>query len=88
MSFLILAVCHLQYLAHDAWRAADSILVRVGATLLNGLFPNFQLFSVGDRVASGQSLTVVPVAGLIAYGLAYGALYLFFACACFRRREL
>jgi len=88
LSFLVLVVCHLQYLAHEAWQTAGSPAARIGGGLLGLLFPNFQLFNVGEFLAAGQPLEGALVARVAAYGVAYAAVFLALAIGAFRRREL
>ena len=88
LSFLVLAVCHLQYLAHDAWRTGGSAAERIGGGLLGLLFPNFQLFNLSELLAAGQPLEGALVGRVAIYGLAYVFVFLALAIGAFRRREL
>jgi ABC-type transport system involved in multi-copper enzyme maturation permease subunit len=88
LSFLALVICHLQYLARDAWQGAGSLAARVGGALLGLLFPNFQLFNAGEFLAANQPLDGAFVGRTALYGLAYVAVFLGLAIAAFRRREI
>ncbi len=86
-SFLVLAICHLQYLARDAWQSGHGWLERIGGGLVGLTFPNFQLFGLEltDGAAGGQLL----LAGRVAlYGALYIAVFLALAVWSFRRREI
>ena len=86
-SFLVLVICHLQYLARDAWQADHGWGERVGAGLIGLVFPNFQLFGSGYLDAGGTVL--VAEAGRISlYGFAYTAVFLGLAVWSFHRREI
>jgi len=88
MSFLVLVVCHLQYLARDAWQHAEGLLARLGAGFVGLLFPNFQLFNLGDRLVGGNAVSAGTVLGVGAYALVYIAVILGLAVFSFRRREI
>ncbi len=86
-SFLVLTICHLQYLAHDVWRSGAGWAARIGGGAIGLLFPNFQLFGAeySDFGSAGEWL----LAGRVAiYGLGYAAVFLALAVWSFRRREI
>jgi ABC-type transport system involved in multi-copper enzyme maturation permease subunit len=87
-SFLVLAICHLQYLARDAWQTGYGWLERFGGGLIGLVFPNFQLFG-GEYLTSGAGgPDPLLVARVALYGLAYTAVFLALAVWSFRRREI
>ena len=89
MSFFVLLICQLQYIARDAYADAEgAAAVLLG--LIGWIFPNFQLFNVGDQMvyAVETPLGAGTVAGIAAYGLVYVAVFLFLAQLSFRRREI
>lgn len=88
MSFLVLVICHLQYLARDAWHHAHGVLARLGAGAIGLLFPNLQLFNVGDRLVGGDTVAAGTVAGVAAYAMVYIVVILGLAIFSFRRREI
>jgi len=88
ISFLIVLICHLQYLAQESWQKLGSGLARGAALLLASVFPNFQMFSVGDRIAAGQPIDPAVLGGSAAYGGLYLAVFLALAIHLFRRREI
>lgn len=88
LAFLVVLICHLQYLAHESWRRMGWGVGRAAAMVIATIFPNFQLFNVGDRVADGEALSTTVVAGSAAYGLLYAAVFVGLAVFVFRRREI
>jgi ABC-type transport system involved in multi-copper enzyme maturation permease subunit len=88
MSFFVLVVCHLQFLARDAWSHLDSVLAKAAVAFLGLVFPNFQLFNFGDRVAGGRGLPAELAATAAGYALIYVAVILALAVFSFRKREI
>lgn len=88
ISFLIVLICHLQYLAHESWQKVSSGIARIATLLLAAVFPNFQMFNVGDRIAAGQALDPAVLWGSAGYGVLYLAVFLGLAIYVFRRREI
>jgi hypothetical protein len=86
--FFILVICHLQYLAQDAYLRAGSTAGTVLSGLIAAVFPNFQVFTLADSLAAadlpswGQGLRVTAYA--LGYVAAAGGLAVF----SFRRREI
>ena len=87
-SFLVLAICHLQYLARDAWQTGHGWLERIGGGLIGLVFPNFQLFGGEYLTAGAGGPEPLLVARVAFYGLAYTAVFLALAVWSFRRREI
>lgn len=89
VGFLVLVICHLQYIAQDVWSRADlSLLGRIGAGTVAFLFPNFQVFNLGDDVAAGGAVTGSHGARIALYAVVYIAVVLGLAVFSFRRREI
>lgn len=87
-SFLVLAICHLQYLARDAWQTGHGWGERLGGGFIGLVFPNFQLFG-GEYLNSGAGGAALVTAGRVAaYGVLYTAVFLALAVWSFRRREI
>ena len=85
--FLVLVICHLQYLARDAWHAGHGWVERLGGGFIGLVFPNFQLFGGGEYLDAGAE--ALAAAGRVAtYGLAYTTVFLALAVWSFRRREI
>lgn len=88
LSFLIVLICHLQYLAQESWQRMATVSGRVGGFLLAMVFPNFQMFAVGDRIAAGHAVPAAVAASSLGYGLIYVIVLLGLAVFIFRRREI
>jgi len=90
VSFCILVVCQLQYIARDAYGDMEQ---GVGRLLVQGLgliFPNFQLFNVGDQLlfTSQEALPAATILRITLYACVYIAGFLLLAHLSFRRREI
>ena len=85
--FLVLVICHLQYLAQDAYARGGSLAGRLIAGGMAAVFPNFQLFNLADSMGDA----VPPSVHALRIGL-YAAGYMIAACGlavyCFRKREI
>ncbi len=88
LSFVVLLICHLQYLARDAWTQMDFALVQVAVFMLATVFPNFQVFNIGDQVALGESIPIGLTVRIIGYALAYVVVFNLLAVFSFRKREI
>lgn len=88
MGFFVVVVCHLQYLARDAWDRLGNWFAKLGAAALAFFFPNFQLFNLGDLIALGQPAPLRVLGSVAAYGVVYLAAILAVAVFLFRRREI
>ncbi|MEX2381979.1 MAG: ABC transporter permease subunit [Opitutales bacterium] len=88
LSFFILIICHIQYLAREAWADIAFLPVQLVVWLVGFVFPNFQLFNIADQVALGQSIPMDIVGRIVAYGLIYVAVFNFLAIYSFRKREI
>lgn len=88
MGFLFLVICHLQYLAQDAYGRAGTLLGRVTAGLLAAVFPNFQLFALGDALTGTDIPPALHTARIAVYAAGYCALACGLAIFSFRKREI
>lgn len=88
MSFFMLVICHLQYLAHDTYAQVASLPLRLLVRLLGYVFPNFQVFNLADQVATGVGLDADVVLRVAGYALAYIAVIGGLAVYSFRNREI
>ncbi|MDR1789480.1 MAG: ABC transporter permease [Opitutaceae bacterium] len=88
VSFFVLLICHLQYLARDADAHIANPVARFLTRLLGHVFPNFQLYNITDQIARDTALPggLVLTAALTA--LFYNAVILALAALAFRRREI
>ena len=88
ISFVVLLICHLQYLALDAWQQVDFFPVRIAVFILASVFPNFQMFNIGDQVALGESIPIAIILRIVAYALVYIVVFNLLAVFSFRKREI
>jgi ABC-type Na+ efflux pump permease subunit len=90
VSFFIFLICQLQYIAHDAWSQVDSPLLQPLIWLLDKLFPNFQLFAVGELLVFPEKIPVPggAIAAAIGYGIFYIVVFAALAVGSFRSREI
>ena len=90
VSFFILIICQLQYIARDAYTGMEAGWERGFVFALGLIFPNFQLFNVGDQLVFDveQALPAAVVLRMTAYGLIYTVAFILLAQLNFRRREI
>jgi ABC-2 type transport system permease protein len=90
VSFFMLIICQLQYIARDAYTTIENTFVQWLVRLLGLIFPNFQLFNVGDQLVFGtEKLLPQDVVLMIAgYGLIYTVAFILLAQINFKRREI
>ncbi len=88
-SFFILIICQLQYIARNAYTDLEGP-ARWFMQILSLLFPNFQLFNVGDSLVFSENagLPFVTVLQIVFYGLVYTSAFLLLAQASFKYREI
>lgn len=86
--FFVLVICHLQYLARDAWGTVDNAFVGIVVQVLSFIFPNFQLFNLADEIGQGAGVEGAVALRVAAYGLAYIAAIGGLAVYSFRNREI
>ena len=90
VSFFIYLICLLQYIALDAWKGVSSPVLRGLVWLLSKVFPNLQLFAVGDLLLFTQKSPIPnsAVAAAIGYAIFYVVLFTALAVASFSSREI
>lgn len=86
--FCILVICHLQYLAQDAYTRGEPSLGRFAGRVLASVFPNFQLFTMADSIAAADGPPWADVGRLTVYALGYAAAACLLAVFSFRKREI
>ena len=89
VAFFVLVVCQLQYIAREAYAETAEGLMRWLVALVAWVFPNFQLFNVGDQMVllSNAGLPLDTTIRIVGYGLFYMAVFLSLALLHFRRRQ-
>lgn len=88
MGFFVLVVCHLQYIAEEASVRSGSSVVRGLSGLIGLLFPNFQLFSLGDGLGEGGAVPWSRIARVTVYAAGYMVAAGVLAVLSFRKREI
>jgi hypothetical protein len=90
VSFFMLIICQLQYIARDAYLSIENIVVQWLVRLLSLVFPNFQLFNVGDQLVFGSEklLSQNIVLMIAGYGLIYTVVFILLAQVNFKQREI
>lgn len=90
VSFLAMMIAQLEYIARDQVSGAEGGMLAVLLKVVSWLFPNMQLFNIGDTLVlgMGEPLGMGLFFSLVGYGLLYTFLYLGVAVWVFRQREL
>lgn len=98
ISFFVMIICQLQYIARDNWSDLENPFLRGLVWLLGLLFPNLQMFNVGELLVfptAANLLTTAPkqlstgaYLGLLLYGAVYIVALLGLSAYSFRRREI
>jgi ABC-type transport system involved in multi-copper enzyme maturation permease subunit len=88
LGFFVLIICHLQYLAREAYAQTGALAVRLSMRLLGSFFPDFQVFNLGDQVAAGQGIPWEVATRAGAYAVIYIAGFGALAVYSFRHREV
>lgn len=90
VSFFVLIICQLQYIARDAYSGMEAGWERLLVFGLGLIFPNFQLFNVGDQLVFEveQAMPVVTILQITAYGLIYTVAFILLSQVNFSRREI
>lgn len=88
MGFFVLVICHLQYLARDAYGQVASAPLRLLVQLLGYVFPNFQVFNLADQIGVGQGIGTEVFLRVAGYALIYIAVIGALTVYSFRNREI
>lgn len=86
--FMILVICHLQFLAENATGNSDSVVGRLIAGGLSVVVPDFQLFDFTGSLGSGDTIVWSEFARLTLYVIGYVVAVCCLASFTFRRREI
>ncbi len=86
--FFVLVICHLQYLAQDAYVRGGTWFGRAVAGTIGALFPNFQVFALADSLSALEAPPWSHVARVGVYALGYIAAACGLAIFSFRHREI
>src|SRR5688572_8070998 len=71
--FFILVICHLQYLAQDAYARGGTLTGRLVGGGIAALFPNFQVFALADTLVAGEAPSGGQLGRIALYALGYVA---------------
>ena len=90
VSFFFMLVGQLQYIAEESYREITFLPLRWVVQALAWVFPNLQVFNVGDQLGHMEAagLPLFVVLQLLLYAAAYILVYLWLAWWNFKRREL
>jgi hypothetical protein len=88
MGFFILVICHLQYLARDAYSQVSVLPLRLLVQGLSYVFPNFQVFNLADQIGIGHGIDSLVFLRVGGYALAYIAVFGGLAVYSFSQREI
>ena len=90
VAFFVELICQLQYVALDNWKNVESPALQTLVWLLSKVFPNFQLFSIGDLLVFPMANPVphAAVAAALGYGVFYVVAILALAVFSFLGREI
>lgn len=90
VSFIGVLICQLQYVAHDTWQDVENSLLQFILQIVGLLFPNFQMFNIGQPLtfpdSGGEIETAVPL--ILGYGVVYVFVFLGLAVFAFRAKEV
>ncbi len=86
--FFVLVICHLQYLAQDAYARAGAWSGRVLGGLIASVFPNFQVFALADSLSAADAPPWAHVVRVAGYALGYVVVACGLAVFSFRQREI
>lgn len=88
MGFFVLVICHLQYLAQDAYARGGALVGEVLGRGIAAIFPNFQLFALADTLVASEAPVGGDIARIALYALGYTLVAGGLAVFSFRRREI
>ena len=88
MGFFMLVICHLQYLARDAYSHVTALPLRLLVQGLGYVFPNFQVFNLADQIGIGQGIDSLVFVRVSGYALIYIAVFGGLAVYSFSQREI
>jgi|GEM_PF-108296 ABC-type transport system involved in multi-copper enzyme maturation permease subunit len=86
--FLILVICHLQFLMQEAAARSGSAITHGLAGWLSLLLPNFQIFDFSSGIGLGDGFVWSDLARVTLYSLGYVTAVCALTCVSFRGREI
>jgi hypothetical protein len=88
VGFVLTVICHLQYLLRETGAAGAGDLGGYALAVLGLIFPNFQLFNLGELIAAEGGLGAALGFGVAGYGALYVVVYTALAAYFFSKRDL
>ncbi|MEM1222474.1 MAG: ABC transporter permease subunit [Verrucomicrobiota bacterium] len=90
VSFFVLIICQLQYIARDAYLDMENGPLRLMTQAMSLIFPNFQLFNVGDQLVfdNADLLPATTAVQIAVYGMIYMITFVLLSQIHFKRREI
>jgi ABC-type transport system involved in multi-copper enzyme maturation permease subunit len=90
VAFFAQLICQLQYIARDSWQRVENPAVQTLVWLLGKVFPNFQVFNLGELVIFPlkNPISSLDLASAGGYGVIYIMVFLALAVFSFRTREI
>ncbi|MEO0796482.1 MAG: ABC transporter permease subunit [Verrucomicrobiota bacterium] len=91
ISFFVMLICQLQYIAKDSWGDLENPIVRGIVWLLASIFPNLQMFNIGEQLIFtpvGATVEMSVYFGIVGYGLIYIVAFLGLSAYSFKNREI
>jgi ABC-type transport system involved in multi-copper enzyme maturation permease subunit len=85
--FAVLAVCHLQFMAHASAYSIHAAYVHHALTALSVFFPDFQLFDFSESIGAGDGIAWSKIGRLAFYTGGYSTVICTLAALTFQRRE-
>ncbi len=88
VGFFVLVICHLQYIAVEAYAHLTSLPLRVLVATLSHVFPNFQVFNLAEQIGPDSGVDGLVALRVAAYALTYIFVLGGLAVYSFRQREI
>lgn len=90
VSFFMLLICQLQYIARDTYAGMEAGWERTLVMGIGLIFPNFQLFNIGDQLVFDAEIgpVLTTVLQIVGYGVIYTLAFILLAQVNFCRREI
>jgi len=90
MAFFVMLICQLQYVAQERLDDIDILVLKGLAWTAARIFPNFQLFNVGQPLAFPEPAVSLPMAvpSIAGYAILYTLCFLGLTLYSFRHREI
>ena len=88
VSFLVMLICQIQYVAHDIWSKVEFLPARTFFWVLSRAFPNFHIFNASDPLTLGELAGTGSLFRLIGYTLIYVSVLTLLSVFSFRQRDI